>query len=216
VTSTVPRWAAITIYVGAGLFGLLNLTLSSLSIGSLALNHLNLGLLRAIALGLTPDAGALVAGTLWVACAGHLRTWGRNVSLGLVGGSVVGNAADILAAAGLVDARFLVPLAVTLGVAAPVLALVMGHLVLLVQAARSAEVDRDATPPTAKRDGVTRRRPPVTRDDRPDPPPAAARPVTVANAVTETTEQRRRRLAAERAKRYRDNQKNDAAADAAA
>lgn len=211
---TVPRWAAVTIYIGAGVFGLLNLTLSSLSIGNLAFEHLHLGLLRAVALGLTPDAGALVAGTLWVACTGHLRTWGRNVSLGLVAGSVIGNAADILAAAGLVDSRVLVPLAVTLGVAAPILALVMGHLVLLVQAA--AATGRDVTAhDTAPRDAVQRRKPAVTRDAAPQVPAVEPVPVTVADVVEELPDQRRKRLAAERAKRYRDNQKPAVASAAA-
>jgi hypothetical protein len=135
VTAPVPTWARYTIYSGAGAFGALNLTLSSLSIGNLAYTHLDLGLGRAIALGLTPDAGALVAGTLWVATSGHLRTWGRNACLGLVGGSVIANAADILAAAGHVTSQMLVTLAVLMAVAAPMLALVMGHLVLLVKAA---------------------------------------------------------------------------------
>lgn len=149
--TVVPTWARRTIYTGAGAFGALNLTLSSLSIGHLAYEHLQLGMLRSTALGLTPDAGALVAGTLWVACTGHLRTWGRNASLGLVAGSVVGNAADILATAGHVT-PLLVPLAVLMAVAAPILALLMGHLVLLVKAASSSARDRStiaSSPPAA-------------------------------------------------------------------
>jgi len=158
VTSPVPTWARLTIYGGAGAFGVLNLTLSSFSIGHLAHEHLDLGLGRAIALALTPDAGALVAGTLWVACTGHLRTWGRNASLGLVTGSVVGNAADILASAGHVTSPVLVTLAVLLAVAAPVLALIMGHLVLLVQAAPRATSGRGRAVTVSKGPGKSTRR----------------------------------------------------------
>lgn len=169
MTEPVPHWARLTIYCGAGAFGALNLTLSSLSIGHLAYQHLQLGGGRSMALALTPDAGALVAGTLWVATTGHLRTWGRSASLGLVAGSVVGNAADILATAGHITS-LLVTLAVLMAVAAPVLALVMGHLVLLVQAAPAVTEQplRTAAEPVTRDEtrDVTRD---VTRDETPTP-----------------------------------------------
>jgi len=186
VTAPVPQWARWTIYGGAGAFGLLNLTLSSLSIGHLAYEHLHLGVGRAAALALTPDAGALVAGTLWVATTGHLRTWGRSASLGLVAGSVVGNAADILASAGHVASRVLVTLAVLMAVAAPVLALVMGHLVLLVQAA--PEVTQPAKPEASRIEPET-----VMRDEPPavTPPPDETKPLTNAERQRRYRERKR-------------------------
>ena len=196
-SSPVPDWAKTTIYVGAGAFGGLNLIVSSISIGTLAYEHLDLDIVRSIALGLTPDAGALVAGTLWVACSGTLRDWGRSVSLGLVGTSVVGNAADVLASAGLVTPPVLVALAVTLAVAAPVLALLMGHLVLLVKAAPGAE-------------RVTK---PVTRG-KALAGEAVTTPVVVPTAPPpdESPEDRTRRLARERKARSRARTRQEAAA----
>lgn len=186
----VPRWARQTIYVGAGAFGALNLTLSSLSIGHLAYEHLHLGVGRSVALALTPDAGALVAGTLWVATTGHLRTWGRSASLGLVAGSVVGNAADILATAGHVASPTLVALAVLMAVAAPVLALVMGHLVLLVQAAPTVTEQ----PSRAAAEPVTRD---VTRDETPAPEtPTPQKQLSMTPRAIKMRELRRQRNAA--------------------
>jgi hypothetical protein len=197
-TDSVPTWARAAIYGGAGAFGLLNLTVSSVSIGTLAHEHLNFDIVRSVALGLTPDAGALVAGTLWVACTGALRTWGRAVSLGLVAGSVIANAADVLASAGLVTAPILITLAVALAVAAPVLALLMLHLVLLVRATPQPKPSRARTP---KREPKPKQ--PPQRDVT---PPVI--PVAVPNG--ESLEERTRRQARERQARRRARQRQEA------
>lgn len=204
MAAPLPPWAARTVYVGAGAFGALNLVVSATSVGLLAHDHLHLGMVRAVALALGLDCGAVVAAVLWVAAPpGHeLRRWGRSVTLGLVTASVVGNASDVLADAGHVPGPALVALALVLAVAAPLVSMLLGHLILLVRASvtvtRHPRQTPAVTPSRTPSPGVTAGTP------APLPGPAVA-------AVDETPDARRRRLAAERSARYRASRRSDAA-----
>jgi hypothetical protein len=133
------RWIA---YGGGGLFALFNLIVSTVSIYKLGTEALHLEEIRSAALAGGLDAGALVAGSLWVggriAHQKLVAAWGKFVTLGLVTVSCIGNAGEVAFQAHLLSTNVMVALAIGLAIFAPVATMVMGHLALLVVGTSSA------------------------------------------------------------------------------
>lgn len=134
-----PTWARITIYLGGGVAAASIQFGSSWSLGALAL-HVGLGWPRLVLLPVALDLGAIVAGVLWVAGHGKMRTTGRWATIGLVLSSMGFNALDALVVHGKISADQQLMISVAIAVVFPLTAALMGHIVLLVRESDSAAV----------------------------------------------------------------------------
>lgn len=183
-----PPWSVHVMVYGGALFALFNLAVSTGAVFELALDGFQIGLLRSIGLAGVLDTGALVFGTAWVigrrTRRTHLVAVGMPITLGLVAMSVVINMGEIAFQQHKIDPVTLLYLALAIGAAAPITVLIMGHLVLVVLAMRTAE--QQAVKP-AKAKKAKAKEPPADVDAAAPEQPAPTVDLTKKQLVPEPT-----------------------------